>query len=240
LDQDTLDLSSFNYFIGIDEVGRGPLAGPVVVCAANFIGHEKDFDSLNLSLKKLGVTDSKKLTKEKRARLIEALGLNVTSLRPNKIFTSKIKEAEISFLIAEVSPERIDEINILQASLEGMAQSLLGFKAQFKKQKKGFVFIDGNKLPKIDPELELMLTLKAFVKGDLHHPIIGVASIVAKEYRDYLMNQMSKNFPQYGFEVHAGYPTPAHLSSIKFFGPCLHHRKSFKGVKEFSGHAREL
>lgn len=184
--------------IGVDEVGRGCLAGPVYAAAVIFRS-----DSLNDL-----VTDSKLLSEKRRDELAELI----------------LKEHQVG--IGSATVEEIDEINILNAALLAMKRAVeqLGVSS-------GHVLVDGNK--KIPG-------LKGFeqttvVKGDLRVAPISAASIVAKVTRDRLMKDLGVQYPHYGFEVHKGYSTPVHKQSIATHGPCLVHRKSFAGVKEFVG-----
>ncbi len=184
--------------IGVDEVGRGCLAGPVYAAAVIFRSE---------ALHDL-VTDSKLLSEKRRDELAELI----------------LKEHQVG--IGSATVEEIDEINILNAALLAMKRAVeqLGVSS-------GHVLVDGNK--KIPG-------LKGFeqttvVKGDLRVAPISAASIVAKVTRDRLMKDLGVQYPHYGFEVHKGYSTPIHKQSIATHGPCLVHRKSFAGVKEFVG-----
>ena len=187
-------LEGKRYIAGIDEVGRGPLAGPVV-CAVVIMPLEegKIID---------GVDDSKKLSEKKRVALSE-----------------KIKERAIEYAICEVSPQEIDEINILQATIKCMKHCIDSLK--------------------IKPDMLLVDALKAdfgvpstpIIKGDALSYSIGAASIIAKVYRDNLMSEYAKSYPEYGFEKHKGYGTKAHIDAIKTFGATPIHRKTF--IKNF-------
>lgn len=183
--------------IGVDEVGRGCLAGPVYAAAVIF-------KSDNLSDV---VTDSKLISEDRRDELAELI----------------LKEHQVGIGYATV--EEIDELNILQASLLAMKRAIeqLGVPA-------GHVLIDGNmKIPGLATEFQ-QTTL---IKGDLRAAPISAASIVAKVARDRLMKELGARYPKYGFEVHKGYSTPNHKENIVTHGPCLMHRKSFAGVKEY-------
>lgn len=182
--------------IGVDEVGRGCLAGPVYAAAVIFKSDALSDD----------VTDSKLISEERREELAELI----------------LKEHQVGIGYATV--EEIDQINILQASLLAMKRAIeqLGVSG-------GHVLIDGNmKIPGLEGFEQTTL-----VKGDLRVAPISAASIVAKVARDRLMKELGKKYPNYGFEVHKGYSTPAHMESISTHGPCLVHRKSFAGVKEY-------
>lgn len=180
---------------GIDEVGRGPLAGPVVAACV----HVPD-----LSLSWLSeVTDSKRLTKAKREKL------------------SPLIHEHCICSIAEISPQEIDEINILQATFRAMEAA-----ARDLPITPDFIYIDGNKIPsniKIDAE--------AVIKGDSKIKEIGCASIIAKVYRDKLMEQLGNEFPHYGWDTNSGYGTKKHIEGIQKYGVTTHHRHSFAPVR---------
>lgn len=217
--------------IATDEVGRGPLSGPVVVGAIRI--YIEDLESLKIFLKLLkakGIKDSKKISSEERLTVLKKLGIEDFPFREKK--TVIIKGIEMSCVTWEMDHEVIDQENILAASLRGMKEA-----AQFlsiSKKKQTTVLIDGHmKLrwdKKISPFTEIPI-----IKGDSKSLLIGLASIIAKEKRDAYMRTMHELYPQYGFNKHYGYPTKKHRTAIKDHGPCLIHRKTFKGVKEFLG-----
>ena len=182
------------YVAGVDEVGRGPLAGPVVCCAV--IMPLKDNDIIE------GVDDSKKLSESKREKL-----------------AALIREKAIAVSVAEVSPEEIDEINILNAVKKCMTAAVNGLTV-----KPDITIVDGC-------DLKLGFNAEYVVKGDLKSYTVGCASIVAKVYRDEMMKKLAEKFPAYGFEKHKGYGTAAHIKAIKENGPCRLHRKTF--IKNF-------
>ena len=179
------------YIAGVDEVGRGPLAGPVVCCAVIMPLGEEDLIE--------GVDDSKKIAEKKRERLAEL-----------------IKEKALAYCIFEVSEKEIDEINILEATKKGMREALLGLNIQPE-----FVLTDGNMT------LNIPFKQRSIVKGDSLSYSIGCASIVAKVYRDKLMEEYAKTYPVYAFEKNKGYGTAAHISAIEEYGICPIHRKTF-------------
>ena len=183
------------YIVGVDEVGRGPLAGPVVCCAVIMPLSEEDIID--------GVDDSKKVSEKKRLLLDE-----------------KIREKAISYCICEVSSKEIDEMNILSATKYCMKKCVEGLSV-----KPDAVIIDA---VDIDVNYRKVIT----VKGDLKSYSVGAASIVAKVYRDNLMVEYSKIYPQYAFEKNKGYGTKEHINAIKEIGTCPIHRKTF--VKNFS------
>ena len=179
----------YKYICGVDEVGRGPLAGPVV-CAAVIMPLDDIVD---------GVDDSKKLSAKKREEL-----------------ASLIEKKAVALNICLVEPEKIDEINILEATKLCMKNAGEGLKI-----KPDFVITDGNM--KLDIDMEQA----SIVKGDALSYTIGSASIAAKVYRDKLMDGYAGIYPQYGFEKHKGYGTSAHIDAIKTNGLCPVHRRSF-------------
>ena len=174
---------------GVDEVGRGCLAGPVI--AASVI--------LKRPIK--GLMDSKKLSSKKRENLCQAI-------IENSIFA-----------IGAADNQEIDKINILQASLLAMQRSLEKLDMQPKK-----VLVDGNHI------FETSIEIEAIVGGDNLIPSISAASVVAKVFRDRLMMAYSKEFPNYGFDKHKGYPTKLHKEMLKEYGLTRIHRRTFKGV----------
>nr|MBO4517616.1 ribonuclease HII [Clostridia bacterium] len=180
------------FVAGVDEVGRGPLAGPVV-CAAVIMPTDELID---------GITDSKKLSAGKRERL-------------DKI----IREKAIALSVFAVSEKEIDEINILQAVKKCMTGAVNGLSV-----KPDIVLADG-------VNIGLPFETEYIVKGDFKSYTIGCASIVAKVYRDNLMTELAKEFPEYGFDKHKGYGTAAHIGKIREIGPCSLHRKTF--IKNF-------
>jgi len=189
------------YIFGLDEVGRGPLAGPVVVCVV--------FIHSNLKLPKeilLAVKDSKKLSHQKR-----------------DIIVKKIKKIKgIDFVIAKSSEKEIDKINILRATLKAFKKAVLSLEKKMQ-CKSDMILIDGNKIiPDFKDHKQL-----AIIKGDSKIFSIALASIIAKEYRDKLMINYAKKYPKYEFDVHKGYGTKKHIEAIKKFGICAVHRRSF-------------
>lgn len=179
------------YIAGVDEVGRGPLAGPVV-CAAVIMPLDREFLIE-------GVDDSKKLSAGRREELAEL-----------------IKERALAYAIAEVPNTEIDEINILQATRKGMREALLGLKIA-----PDAVLTDGNMT------LDIPFPQKSVIHGDALSYSIGAASIIAKVYRDHLMDTLAAAFPEYGFDKNKGYGTAAHIAAIKEVGLCPFHRRTF-------------
>ncbi len=184
--------SGKKYIAGVDEVGRGPLAGPVV-CASVIMPLDDIIE---------GVNDSKKLTEKKREELYP-----------------KIKEKAIAYCIQEVSEEEIDQINILNAVRKCMVLAVENLSV-----KPDITLVDGN-------DIGLKINAEYIVKGDLNSYTIACASIIAKVYRDNLMKEYAKQYPEYSFEGHKGYGTKEHIQKIKEIGPCKLHRRTF--IKNF-------
>ena len=178
---------------GVDEAGRGPLAGPVVA-AAVILDDLKPIRGLN---------DSKKLTPRTRDRLFD-----------------EIHAKALCFCIAQASVEEIDELNILHATMLAMRRAVEGLRLRPHK-----VLVDGNRLP------ILKIAAEAIVKGDAKVKAISAASILAKVHRDRLCLQLHAQHPQYGFDGHKGYPTPAHLAALRAHGACAQHRRTFAPVR---------
>lgn len=200
------------WLVATDEAGRGPLAGPVVAGAVAIrLSSLSDLEREVKRLRQLGVSDSKKLSEKKRAEL--------TQLNWHPLITA----TEV------VSSERIDEINILSASLEGMR--LAAEKVVSVEPNLPIVWlIDGNRKPK---NANPTWSIATIVSGDSHSALIGLASVLAKVERDAIMQELHKKYPAFGFDRHAGYPTEAHREAIALHGPCQIHRKTFKGVREY-------
>ncbi|MCP5521025.1 MAG: ribonuclease HII [Verrucomicrobiales bacterium] len=186
---------------GVDEAGRGPLAGPVVAAAVVFC--ESTFGvGLPASLAELN--DSKQLTAGQRDRLFETLQ----------------ELPEVRFGIAVVEPGEIDRVNILQATHRAMARAI----AQLDPPPE-HLLVDGLPVRSLAPPQT------ALVKGDSLSCSIAAASVLAKVTRDRLMVVLDAVYPGYGFAQHKGYPTPAHLEALSRLGPCPIHRRSFAPVR---------
>lgn len=187
---------------GIDEAGRGPLAGPVVAAAAMFPEHwltDGWPDGLT------GLNDSKQLTARQREQFFEVLTTG----------------GEVRFAIAEIDAVRVDEINILQATHRAMREAL----AQLDPAPQ-HVLVDGLRVR------TLPLPQTPIVKGDSRSYSIAAASVLAKVTRDRLMTEYHKRWPAYGFADHKGYGTAQHLAAIAEHGPCPIHRRSFAPLKQ--------
>lgn len=209
-----------NYLLGSDEVGRGPLAGPVVAASVAVSGEQ--LSSFIKAASALGITDSKKLSEKKRLLILDELGISLSNLLSKKRYEHEL----FSFSLGELTHRDIDQHNILVASMMAMDQSRedLGLTGRV------MWLVDGSKAP-IEPTDSL--DISCVVKGDQKSLCIALASIIAKSYRDQLMQRLGELYPGYGFESHAGYPTEAHREAIKNLGPSPVHRLSFKGVKEY-------
>ena len=189
--EDTYDACA--YICGIDEAGRGPLAGPVVAAAAVL---PKDCQIFYLN-------DSKKLSEKKRDLLFD-----------------EIKEKAVAYGIGIVSPQVIDEINILQATYEAMRQAISQLNVIPE-----ILLNDAVIIPGVD------IMQGPIVKGDAKSVSIAAASILAKVTRDRMMMEYDQIYPEYGFAKHKGYGTAAHIAALKEYGPCPIHRRTF--IKKF-------
>ena len=186
---------------GVDEAGRGPLAGPVVAAAAILPAR---WAESGLPAELAGLNDSKQLTETRR----------------EEYFGFLTRCAEIEFAIAMVDAGVIDEINILQATHRAMNDAL----AQLQPLPP-HALVDGH------PVKTLRIPQTAIVKGDARSYSIAAASVLAKVTRDRLMREYHLRFPEYGFAEHKGYGTARHLAAIAAHGPCLIHRKTFAPLK---------
>ena len=186
---DDRQYASFSYICGIDEVGRGPLAGPVVAGAV----------ILPRDCRILYLNDSKQLSEKKREELYEV-----------------IMENAVSTGLGFVSPERIDEINILQATYEAMRQAI----GKLEKEP-DLLLNDAVTIPGVE------IRQGPIIKGDAKSVSIAAASIIAKVTRDRLMVQYDEIYPEYGFASNKGYGAAAHLEALKKYGPTPIHRRSF-------------
>jgi len=178
---------------GVDEVGRGPLLGDVVT-AAVILDPNKPI---------AGLADSKKLSEKKRLALFE-----------------KIKDKALAWSLGSASPEEIDKLNILHATMLAMQRAVAGLAIQ-----PDWALIDGNRSP------ELFMPSTAIIKGDGLVAEISAASIIAKVTRDQQMIELDKQYPEYGFAKHKGYPTKVHLEMIEKLGLIPGYRASFGPVK---------
>lgn len=183
-----------SFVAGVDEAGRGPLAGPVVAAAVVF--PKNDFEIR-------GIKDSKLL-----------------SFKVREEIAANIRKSALSVGIGKSDHEEIDQVNILQASLNAMQRAVQNLNITPHQ-----ILVDGRDV------FETRIPCRACVKGDLHSRVIAAASIIAKVERDRIMLEYDRTFPIYGFSKHKGYPTRYHINAIREHGLSSIHRKSFK-VKE--------
>jgi ribonuclease HII len=188
-------LKGLSLIAGVDEVGRGPLAGPVVAAAVILP------DKARIS----GLADSKSLPPEVRADLDQ-----------------EIRAAALAFAVRELGARQIESLGILKAALKAMAQAVAALNPIPQ-----IILVDGNQ------PLPLTFPQQPVIKGDALCPSISAASIVAKVYRDTLMERLHQRYPQYNFARHKGYATAEHLEALRCWGPCDLHRRTFRGVKEW-------
>ncbi len=182
--------------VGIDEVGIGCLAGPVVAAAV----------ILDPANPICGITDSKKISEQRRKALADQVMANA-----------------VDWAIGQASVSEIDQHNILRASHLAMQRAYSDLKSDAT-----LVLVDGNKSPYFPVES------KAVIKGDEKVLAIGAASIIAKVFRDGLMEELGKKYPDYDFEKNKGYPTKSHMKTLRAIGPCAQHRNSFAPVKNWN------
>lgn len=189
------------YIVGIDEVGRGPIAGPVAVCS--FKCRPEFFDSVLIDTP---LRDSKKLTKKQREKWFEYLK------------EEKVK-GNCDFAVSLVDAEWIDKVGIVRSIVKALETSLI----KVAKDPSGVsIYLDGGlKAP------EQFIFQETIIKGDELHPVISCASIIAKVSRDALMYKYGEEYTEYGFENHSGYGTKAHYDAIKKYGQTKLHRKTF-------------
>jgi len=189
------------FIAGVDEAGRGPLAGPLAVAAV----------ILDPARPIVGLNDSKQLSEAKREALYPL-----------------IIERALAYCIVLIERDEIDRLNIFQATMAGMSRAVAGLVPVAHE-----ALIDGNQLPK-----DLPCPGRAIVGGDALEPAISAASILAKVSRDRVMVTLDSVHPGYGFAMHKGYPTPAHLAALQQLGPCAQHRRSFAPVRLLLDQAR--
>ena len=181
--------------VGIDEVGIGCLAGPVVAAAV----------ILDPANPIYGITDSKKISEQRRKALADQVMANA-----------------VDWAVGQASVSEIDQHNILRASHLAMQRAYGDLKSDAT-----LVLVDGNKSPYFPVES------KAVIKGDESVLAIGAASIIAKVFRDGLMEELAEKYPDYDFEKNKGYPTKSHMQTLRAIGPCAQHRNSFAPVKNW-------
>jgi ribonuclease HII len=196
--QASFDWARSGLTAGVDEAGRGPLAGPVVA-AAVILDPERPIE---------GIADSKALSHARRAQL-----------------AVEIRARSVAFGLGWADAGEIDAINILQATFLAMRRALAALA-----RPPVHVIVDGNRCPDL-AGLNLDCTLEAVVKGDARVQCVGAASILAKVARDEHMAELDLRYPGYGFAVHKGYPTEAHVAALRRLGPSPVHRRSFGPVQ---------
>jgi len=187
--------SSFDLECGTDEAGRGCLAGPVTAAAV----------ILPLNFSNSILNDSKQLSEKRRMHL-----------KPN------IEEQAISFAVHHVYEREIEKINILNASIEAMHQSISKLNPNPE-----FIIVDGNKFKPFNS-----IPFETIVKGDSKYLSIAAASVLAKTYRDIYMDKIHEEFPMYNWRKNKGYPTKEHREAIIKYGPTKYHRKTFRLLPE--------
>lgn len=192
--------STYELECGTDEAGRGCLAGPVTAAAVIL---KKDFKSDLLN-------DSKQVSKKNR-----------------NLLRTQIEKEALAYKVVHIMMDKIDELNILHASIFGMHESIKGLSPLPQ-----FIAVDGNKFKPFyfqpSTEKKLEIPHKCVVKGDAKYLNIAAASILAKTYRDEFMAKIHEEFPQYNWKKNNGYPTKEHRNAIQEFGATKYHRKSFK------------
>ena len=184
-----LRAAGYTAICGVDEAGRGPLSGPVVAAAC----------ILPAGCVIEGLNDSKKLTPKQRDRLFDT-----------------VREVAVAYSVGQASPEEIDELNILNATMLAMRRAIEGLPV-----KADFALIDGNCARGID------LPHKTVISGDALSVSISAASILAKVTRDRICLDNDRDYPEYGFAKHKGYGTKDHMDALRRLGPCPLHRRSF-------------
>ena len=200
---DALNYSKGQQVVGVDEAGRGPLAGPVYAAAV----------ILNDQEKIIGLNDSKKLAATTRSRLAEI-----------------IKEQALAWQIASASVAEIDELNILQASLLAMKRAVEGLPASCFGEATS-VLVDGNQVPSLT-KAPVAMEVRSVVRGDSKFACIAAASILAKVARDEKMLELDRDYPAYGFARHKGYGTKIHLHALHEHGASPIHRRSFSPIRQ--------
>jgi ribonuclease HII len=190
-----LRFSEFEFECGTDEAGRGCLAGPVTA-AAVILPNDFTLELLN---------DSKKLSEKTREKL-----------KPI------IEELSVSFSVTHLEPKIIDEINILNASIQAMQECIVKLSTT-----PNYIIVDGNRFKPVGN-----IPHSTIIKGDSKYMSIAAASVLAKTYRDAYMDNIHEEFPMYNWKQNKGYPTKEHRAAIKKYGPCKYHRMTFKLLEE--------
>mmetsp|Transcript_70834 Transcript_70834/g.124696 ORF Transcript_70834/g.124696 Transcript_70834/m.124696 type:complete len:315 (-) Transcript_70834:284-1228(-) len=185
---------------GVDEVGRGPIAGPVFAAAC----------IIPMDVEIPGIKDSKKFSSESQRE---------------RVYQLLITHPRVLWSVSYLSSSEVDELNIGQAALQAMDSAVQGLPHAPE-----YVLVDGNDIPM---GLKAQGNAVSVVKGDVQCQSIAAASIIAKVTRDNIMQHYDKQWPQYGFAQHKGYPTAAHIAAVKKYGPCPIHRMSFNPLKDW-------
>lgn len=207
------------FVAGLDEAGRGPLAGPVIAAASVLVNFRK------FNFRKLVVDDSKKLT----------------PIRREKAYKDLINSENVKWAIGKASEKIIDKINILEATKLAMQRAVINLEKKLQKKSKkqkhnnfdgrrnrytiDLLILDGNF------GINLPIPQKSIIKADEKIFTCQASSIIAKVHRDRIMEKYHQKYPQYEFNRHKGYPTKYHKKMLKKYGPCKIHRKTFKPVK---------
>lgn len=192
--------SGYPQIAGVDEVGRGALAGPVVAASVIVPPHSEQYtEQLNIWAK---VADSKLLSPATRTQLAQ-----------------EIREQAVAWGVGVVSARIIDQIGIAAATRQAMAQAIAALTPA-----PDYLLLDWVKLPQV------ALPQESFVKADQHIVSVAAASILAKVHRDHLLTELQNVYPVYGFARHKGYGTAAHLAMLGRYGPCVEHRHTFAPV----------
>jgi len=257
-------IKGYDMVVGIDEAGRGPLAGPVVAAAVAVNSKSKiinpkqipNFKSKNFKCG-FGVSGFKNLDLFR----ISDLGFRISmeEAKDSKLISEKMREKLYKILtncsligwgIGRVSEKVIDKINILEATKLAMLKAVRNFEKKLKKGRKpqkslSLISYDRRKFTTTSSALKMFLIIdgnfriysdipqKSIIKGDQKVFSVAAASIIAKVYRDRLMEKYHKKYPQYGFDIHKGYPTKLHCKALEKYGPCGIHRKTFYPVKKY-------
>ncbi len=214
----TLCYSNFETECGVDEAGRGCLAGPVVAAAVINPNKSSFKNSSELEIKYHTLINDSKVISENKRKLLKPI----------------IEELSLSFAISFIEPKIIDEINILNASILAMQNSILNLKI-----KPVYIIVDGNRFSEIKPiafqkhinpknGIFNGIPYQTIVKGDSKYLSIAAASILAKTHRDEYMDKIHEEFPMYNWKKNKGYPTKEHREAILKFGITKYHRVSFK------------
>jgi len=193
----------FKNVAGLDEAGRGPLAGPVTACAV-FV-----YNKFKISPELKKIKDSKKLNPKKREEFYKILKAH----------------SQVEWGIGQVSEKVIDKINIFEATKLAMEKAIKDLERKLNKRKINFLILDGNF------KINSKISQKSIIKADSKVFSVMAASIVAKVTRDRIMMRLDRKYPRYKFFIHKGYPTKLHQKLLKKYGPCRIHRKSFEPVR---------